>query len=50
MGETKDQIKRALIQQKANDILAQKSDQLLTIIYVNLTTIEPATRQLNLKI
>lgn len=46
----KDQIKRALIQQKVNDILTKKSDQLSIIAYTNPTSLEPAARQLNLKI
>ena len=50
LNEMKDQIKRALIQQKVSDILSKKSDQLSTVTYANPTTLEPAARQLNLKI
>lgn len=49
-NKVKAKIKQTLLQQKINTILTKKSDQLSTITYTNPTTLEPAARQLNLKI
>ncbi|AIT63900.1 SurA N-terminal domain-containing protein [Coxiella burnetii] len=49
-NQVKDQIKQSLLQQKINTLLTKKSDQLSTITYTNPTSLEPAARQLNLKI
>lgn len=48
--KVKDQIKKVVIQQKANAILTKQSDQLSDISYTNPTTLAPAAEDLNAKI